>query len=301
MKLRKTTLLQAAGLVALVAGLVLGRGAGFQGDVGFGVNIPRGRCDPPSVTVFAGFRTHYLIPHVTLGTIIDGQPQGQGASRVGNTVYFHGEPFLRIVRHTHPGRVRVVVTALRDLWVQEPGLAVKIAGAGTWQGFGPRWSTDEYDLHMDDAYRSTVHFSRAASGRRYIQTIKYREGSKCLTMYSDGRFEKLLRRPERLKDEWTGALVMGSPQGVRLSGTYLNPNESLRRWELAGGKWFGGVSQMYFLGWTGGPAAIVGPNGVGPPPGTRAGPEYSLVYNPPSWRELEEGEQMAETVYATAS
>ena len=287
-----------AGLLFLAAYLLSLSGGGGK-QLGLLPNIKETKCELPDIRVWAQFRTHVLIPHETVSTLIDGEPRGQGITHQGNDYYWRGRPFLRVIRHTHPGNVRVEVIALRTVWLQEPGLSVKIAGGGTWQGFGPRWSTDAYDLHQGDAYRSTVHFSRAPRGPRYVQTIKYREGGKCLTLYSDGAFDKLLIRQGRGgSPPWSGAVVMGGTTPV--SGVFDNRAEVLRRWELAGGRWADGLAQMYFLGWTGGPGAIVNSEGRTPFPGSQAGSEFSRLYNPRSWRELREGERITETIWAVA-
>jgi hypothetical protein len=266
------------------------------------LNLTSGHCDPPAIQVWAGFRSHILIPHDVVGTLIDDKPTGWTVfTKQGNTYLRHGKPFLRVVKHTHPNRVRVVATALTNIWIQEPELAVKIAGEGTWRGIGPNWITERYSLRQKDAHRSTVHFNRIPSSREYVQTIRYdgADGS-CLTLWSDGGYTKLLRDQPAGRVPYLGAQVFDSP--ARITGAVGDDNQQpLQRWELAGcapPRCAQVLGQMYFGGWGGGAGAVVNVDGRTPPDEPKL---YDKLWQPRSWRLLREGQSIAQTLVVTAS
>jgi hypothetical protein len=243
----------------------------------------------PTILVWSAFRCHVLLPHDCVGSIIDGQPTWPGLTVEGGIFRRNGKPVLLVDSHIGPKRTRVVVTALEDVWLQEPGLVVKIAGEGTWRGFDDTgtWTSRPYSLKQKDAHRSTVHFSRIKTNPFYTEGVEYCEGAVAYRFHSDGGFAKLLNMPPG-KVPWEGCQVFG--RDYELAGVVENPNEVLHRWELAGKP--PNIGQMYFLGWTGGAGCVVNEEGrdVGAP-GNR------FLWQPRSWRRLGKGQHITQTLW----
>ncbi len=242
----------------------------------------------PEILVFGGFRSHVLIPHDVCGSIIDNVPTWGGMTVDPAGIYWrNSKAILSVSRHEKDGATRVVVRAFDDVWLQEPGLVVKIAGEGVWRGYGPngKWTSPIYKLRQKDAHRSTVHFSRVKTNPDYTVGVEYRVGGTRLRFHSDGGFTKLLDTPAG-DVPWTHCQVFG--EGYELDGVVSGP-ETLRRWELAGRA--PDIGQCYFLGWTGGAACVVNKDGrdVGAP-GDR------FLWQPKSWRRLRRGESITQTL-----
>ncbi len=247
------------------------------------------------IRVWAGFRTHLLLAHDCVGSIIDDKPTFPGVT-VDQGVYSReGTPFLKVEKQGDHSRTRVTVRALQDVHLQEPGLSVKIAGEGTWRGFGfhGQWTSGPYTLKQKDAHRSTVHFPRVKTSPKFTVGVEYREGATRYRLRSDGGFVKLLNMPPAVIP-WEHCEVFS--QGYPLEGVVGDPDEVLRRWELAGLP--PNVGQMHFLGWTGGAGAVVNAQGRTPPPGTdvTAADGYDRLWNPRSWRRLGKGQAIVQTL-----
>lgn len=243
----------------------------------------------PQILVWAGFRTHLLLPNDVVGSIIDGEPTWPGLTVTDGVYRRDGKPVLTVATHAGPKRTRVVVTATEDVWLQEPGLAVKVAGEGTWRGVGPdgAWTSRPYTLRQKDAHRSTVHFPRVKANPFYTVTVEFADpdGGR-VRFHSDGGFSKLLNMPPG-DVPWEGCQVFG--RDYELAGVVENPDEVLHRWELAGKP--PNIGQMYFLGWTGGAGCVVNEEGrdVGAP-GNR------FLWQPRSWRRLGKGQTISQTL-----
>jgi hypothetical protein len=256
--------------------------------------------------VFGGFRSHILLPHDVVGAISTDKRTWswiEVQEREGEELYVrHGKPVLRIssvVSHP-PGvtRKRVVMAALTEVWVQEPGLQVNIAGAGTWRGYGPRgrWTSDTYLLRQKDAHKATVHFPRVRTHPNYTVGVEFRnsQNSERWRIGSDAGYAKLLAQPVQ-QVPWVGCEVFG--EGYDLAGVYVDLSERpLRRWELAGKP--PDIGQMYFLGWVGGPGVVVNDKGRTPVPGVdvTAADGFNLLWHPRSWRRLRPGQVLSQTL-----
>jgi hypothetical protein len=247
----------------------------------------------PQILEFASFRCHILIPHEVVTGIKGGVPVDRVLTEAGGTFRREGREVLRVNRDG----VTTTVTALTEIYVQEPGLSVKIAGDGAWRGLGrnAEWTSPWYTLEQKDAHKSTVHFSRIRTSKTFTTGVEYRAGDDTKTQSlcrwrfrSDGGFTKLLNAPEHLPSliPWTGAEVAG--RGYTLAGTVPRTDEVLRRWELAGWPDF---DWMHFLGWTGGAAAVTDIHGsdVGAP-----GDKY--LWQPRSWRRMRPGQSISQTL-----
>ncbi len=265
----------------------------------------------PDVRVWAGFRVHFLLPHDVVGTIIDNKP-----TFLGITVHALGDgeiycreriPFLHVKRQGKERASTVRVSALAEVWVQEPGLAVKIAGGGEWRGHGPLgWTSPWRPLESKPgevlpAHRRTVHFSRVRwlnpaktkPNPEYTTAIHYRDRTGLWRLFSNGRFSELLDHPPG-PVPWRGCQVFS--KGYEVAGTASNPCEKLRRWELA--PLPPDTGQMYFLGWTGGAGVITNAEGETPEPGTvvTEGMGYDKLWNPHAFRRMLPGAWIEQTV-----
>jgi len=245
--------------------------------------------DGPSsvkLLVLAGFRCHVLLPHELVGTIIDGQPTFKGLTEAGGT-FFRGS---REILDVHRTGTTTTVTALAEIWIQEPGLSVKIQGGGEWRGFGRNnaWTSPWYTVRQRDAHKSTVHFPRVRTNPNYTIGVEYREGSSRWRFRSDGGFTKLLNQPQPHPDviPWQDAEVFG--RGYPLDGIAPATDEVLRRWELAGHP---DSTWLNLLGWTGGAAAVTDIHGrdVGAP-----GDRY--LWQARSWRRMRPGDRISQTL-----
>ncbi len=257
------------------------------------------------IQVFRKFRCHVLIPHDIVGTIIDSVPTFHGLEVVETE---HGCVYLRknkpILEEIHQGK-SVKIKAHTNIWIQEPGLVVKIAGNGSWRGIGlnGKYSSEPYSLeNAKDAHIKTVHFSRVRTNREeWTKAIEYRQGNEVLHFHSNGKFDSLIRNfratPHAVHEASKGCEVFGRGYFVEnvwpipVAGQYIKPPENLLRWELAGK--LPNLGQMYFLGWTGGPAAVV--NLVGRDVGA---PGDKYVYNPFSWRQLRASYSIEQTLWS---
>ncbi len=255
----------------------------------------------PELLEFGGFRVHLLIPHTVVGTIISDRPTWPGLTVEdhggGVLLYLRdGKPVLRTYRHSTETQTRVFVHAVEDVYLQEPGMTVRIAGDGTWRGFGPTgaWTSKPYELHQRDAHRSTVHFSRVKTNTLFTAGVEYRFLGGHWRLRSDGGFTKLLNMPPA-GIPWQGAQVFG--RDFELAGTVSDPNEILRRWELAGAQ--PNIGQMHFLGSTGGAGAVTNKSGRTPPspaPKDFDYTPYCWLWNPRGWRKLAAGQSITQTV-----
>ncbi len=251
----------------------------------------------PNVIVWGGFRSHILLPHKVVGSIIDDEPTWHGvqADHQGSAiVYSHnGAPFLRLEREyenfDRRFKVSVSLDPLREVWVQEPGLVLKTKGEGVWRGMlrahGKRkkWTSQPHTLKNKDAHRSTVHFSRVKTSLKYTNAVRFEQPGLTLDIWGSYGFSQLLDGPA-WSVPYTGCEVFG--EGYPLAGVYEEPNEVLRRLELAGKP--PDVGQFYWFGWTGGPGCVVNDRGRTPPPGmdVTAADGYNKLWNPRSWRRL---------------
>jgi hypothetical protein len=258
----------------------------------------------PAITVWAGFRAHVLLlPHDVVGSIIDNRPTFSGLTEAGGSIFRGSREVLQIDRAERNGKTVVTVTATTDVWLQEPGLTVKVAGDGTWRGFGLRnqWTSPPYPLHQKDAHRSTIHFSRVMfldrKGKRpnprYTVGLEYREDGACWRFRSDGGFRKLLDTPADAVP-WPDCEVFA--EGFPLVGVYLPLWEPLLRWELAAKP--PNIAQAHFIGWPGGAGAVVNALGRTPQPGedVTASSGFDRLHRPDSWRCLRAGQSISQTV-----
>lgn len=245
------------------------------------------------VAVWAEFRTHVLLPHEAVGAIKDTHPtywlQADGPDH--ERVYSHeGTEAFQVVKHVGPKRTQVTVKALREIWVQEPGVTISIAGDGTWVGIGRKGEVTggPYPLRDKDAHVKTVHFHRAVTHPAYTCHVEYREGRKRWRLFTDGGFELLLKQRPPTPVPWQECRVFD--EDYFLSGVYRN-DEKIRRWELAGLK--PDIGQMHFLGWTGGPGVCVNARGGTPPDEPE---RYNLLWQPRSWRRMKAGQSLSQMV-----
>lgn len=252
-------------------------------------------------TAWAALRCHVLLPHEVVGAFRMDKPTWNAWTideYGGEAVHsYDGRPALMVTTTPTATLTRVTVRALRDIWIQEPGLTATIQGDGFWRGFGPRgkWTSAPYPLHQKDAHRSTIHFSRAKSSAAYTVGVEFREpGGTGWRLYSDGGFLAPLLTPLRgAVVPWEGCEVFST--GYELRGTCSGP-EALRRWELAGAP--PDLGQMHFVGWTGGAGAVVNERGRTPPPGRppTAADGYDRLWQPASWRKLGRGQTIVQTI-----
>jgi hypothetical protein len=255
-----------------------------------------GKCEP-TILVFGGFRVHLLLPNDVVGSIIDGQPTFKGLTEAGGT-FFRGS---REILHVERKDVTTTVTALAELWIQEPGLSVKIAGGGEWRGVGPKGhyvkTTAGVDgwlpLEQKDARKSTVHFHRVRSNPDYCVAVDYRENGTRWRFRSDGGFSRLLNGPQPLPSvlPWPRAQVFG--RDYKLAGTVTGTTQLLG-WELAGhpdSDW------LNLLGWKGGAGAVV--QNVPPYRADQIlhpGVPIDRLWDPRSWRRMRPGDSIAQTL-----
>lgn len=245
-----------------------------------------------------GFRTHLLLPHDLVGSIIDDAPTFHGLevqAANGTDLYLrHDKSVMRVEHQRGDGRIKVTVTALAPIWVQEMGLTAKVQGDGTWGGIGRygQWTSPPYTVRQKDAHKSTIHFSRVRTSRNFTVAVQYAEGGKRWTFRSGPGFSRLLGEPPQ-DVPWHGCDVFG--RGWQLKGVIEDPAEVLRRWELAGHP---EADWMHFHGWSGGAGAVV----QGVPP-YRADqilhpnvPIDHLWNAPRGWRKLEAGRSVSQTL-----
>lgn len=263
----------------------------------------------PRLLEFGGFRAHLLYAGEFVGTIINGRPTFRTLELDGSVFRYRGVPLLDVFRVDGTARTVVRVRALTaGVWLQEPGLTIRVAGAGEWRGFGigghwtPTTAGVDRWLPLDgpDAYRATVHWSRIRElgpGKRnpgYTVGVAYRSGPVRWRFRSSGGFRELLEGSAPAPVPWEGCRVFG--HDWRLTGT-VSGLEQFRRWELAR---HGDEGWLHFFGWTGGAGAVVNRAGRTPPPGSSPGPAdgYTYLWNPRSWRELKPGASIEQTVTA---
>jgi hypothetical protein len=259
----------------------------------------------PLVQLWAGFRAHVLIPHDYVGTIIDSLPAWGGLTVEGNTFVRNGKPVLRLDTNVLKTITRCRITALAEVWLQEPALSVKVDrhDGATWRGFGKRnqWTSEPEQLRHEtadgvpQAWKSTVHFPRGPKNPDYTVGVEYRFEKLRYRFRSNGGFTDLLDRTyETSVVPWQGCQIGVS--GRELKGTVKNTSERpLRRWELAGHPTF---DWMHFLGWGGGAGFVVNEKGFTPKPGTKASDEFSFLWDPRSIRKLAPGQWIGQTIAA---
>ncbi len=263
------------------------------------------------IQVWGGFRCHILLPHDVVGTIIEDRPTWPGLTVEGSSD--HGDLYLRrdqpVLVVWREGN-KTTVTAKQDVWLQEPGLSVRLNrfDDAVWRGFGRdlEWTTDPIHLRhqtpdgLPQAYVSTVHFPRGKLNPKYTIGVTYRQPLRVgvfnrLHIQSDGGFTRLLDViPREYPPPWQGCQVFG--HGYELQGVCPNVSEKpLRRWELTGHPT---SDQMHFLGWTGGAGAVVNEDGRTPPPLARveASDGYDRLWDPRSWRCLKKGHSISQTL-----
>lgn len=238
--------------------------------------------------VWAGFHSHILIPHTVVGSIgpITGAAdvpswRGLEMDRRGNVTnyYYEGKAVLRVSRPHVAGSVSLILlTAMQEVWIQEPAQIVRLPQGGIWRGYNrerERYTTEPMLLHDRDAHRSTVHFSRVRGSSDYTDAVELMHpdlGN--WRMWASHGFDRALDWPLGAVP-WQDCQIFGT--GLELIGT-VSSVEPLRRWELAGHH---DIDQMYFLGWTGGAGAVTDEKGrdVGSP-----GNRY--LWQPRSWRKM---------------
>jgi hypothetical protein len=251
----------------------------------------------PELLIPGGFRCHLLIPNTAVGTIDEDKPTEPWLT-VRNGIFAHkGRPVLEL-RKMWPGggELFVKATALQDVWIQEPGLSVKIAGDGVWQGYGRdgEWTSIPRPLARKDAHKETVHFSRVKSNKDYTVGVEFRWSQGRYRFRSDGGFQKPLnKRATPNAIPWVHCEVFNN--GYYLNGT-AEGYEILRRWELAGH--MPDQSWMHFLGWTGGAGVVTNSKGRTPPPGSSPTVDdgYDRLWQPKSWRKLAKGQSIAQSL-----
>lgn len=257
---------------------------------------------PPEIVGWAEFRTHLLVPHELVAAITNDRPS-VAALTVERGIYrWEGRPLLKVVKTGAYPRTSVEVTALEDVWLQEPGLTVRVEGSSVWRGLGPRgkWTTDPFTLeHADDAYRSTVHFPNDPDSPLFTIGVQLRTRSGRWRITGTRGFAHLLESNRPRPVPWQRCSAMGRMWEV--AGTCPNRSQrSLKRLELAGHRELTPFQAwMHWLGWTGGAGAIVNAEGRTPPPGDSAwlnpdGKGFDLLWDPPSWRLLPEGRSISQ-------
>lgn len=254
------------------------------------------------------FRTHILIPNDVVGAFTPDAPPQWGwlvpHEVAGGTTYWrNGKPVLRVSRHGD----QWLVTALVDLWLQEPSVTVKVAGHGAWWGKRKdgKWEGPFTLRNIEDPYKNTIHFSRARNSNRFCTRVEYREDNKVWRWVCDGGFAKPINKPGGIHiDAWRGCKISSSQHA--LSGVFTPQYAPLRRWEASGGArlpghYPPGTTQMHFHGWAGGPGCVVNDKGRTPPPGTPKAAEggYDKLWHPASWRFLKKGASIGQRIVAT--
>lgn len=249
---------------------------------------------------WASFRTHILIPHRVVGSIRDNKPMFSTLTveqpRMGVRVYvYDNKPVLKVTTDWARGgsqkRSTIVrVEALSEVWLQEPGLSVKIKDGGVWRAFrrSPfRWTSDSLPLRQKDAHRNTVHFSRYKESPDFTTGVRIFHSQGVLDFWVNGSgFMSFLDTPARTsRIPWQDCRVFNEPR--KLLGCTSGP-EMLRRWELAGHQ-PNDQSWMHFLGWTGGAAAVTDKQGRSWLGEERYRSEY--LWQPRSWRRLMPGDR----------
>lgn len=247
----------------------------------------------------AGFHTHLLVPHRVVGSMRDYLPLFLGLTAepyTNGVAYRHnGLRIFDVTKKRMTDGTRVTMRAATTIWIQEPGVELVVAGGGVWLGVGPNgYTTPPLGLRQKDAHFSTTHFSRVRHSPNYTIGVEYREGSQATKWFSGSGFAKPLYQPASANIPWQGCQVFG--QDYELRSVFHNPNEVLRRWELAAKA--PDIGQMYFLGWTGGPGCAVNAKGVTPGQiGAAPGERYDYLYNPRSWRQLMPGQEIVQGIW----
>lgn len=242
-----------------------------------------------------GFRTHLLLPHLVVGSIIDDKPTFRDLTVEDSpsgykTYYYQDGPILRVSKRGHDTRV----TAMTDIWLQEPSVALKLKGfdGGSWiQGLkGNKPVGRKYTLIQKDAQRSTVHFMRYPFMWNYVNGFRVKDilGLQ-FDAFSDGGFASLLSDPLQIKTDWLGCRVFS--EDWELHGT-KSGFEMLKRWEASGAR--PDIAQIYFHGWTGGAGCVVNNKGSA---SNRF--ENDKLWQPRSWRMLKQGKTIRQSLVIT--
>lgn len=257
------------------------------------------------IVTWCGFRTHILLPSRpgrkgVVGSIIDDKPTWPGLTAFTHddtTEYSRdGWPILRMTRfplkHRAGRATRVTIRALTEVWVQEMGLTIRIAGEGAWYAMHRSgWYEGPYTLrNIEDPFKNTKHFSRVRGSENFTRFLDYKVGRSKLRIRSAlPGFARLLDRAVR-PVPWPGCSVFGKDWDV--AGAYVPAYEHIRRIELSGGARLHDVppntTQLHWTQWTGGAGAVVNAEGHTPPPGTNVTKDmgYDRLHNPLSWRRL---------------
>ncbi len=239
-----------------------------------------------------GFRTHLLLPHIVVGSIIDDKPTFRDLtveeSPTGyKTFYYQDGPILRVSKRGHDTRV----TAMTDIWLQEPSIAIKVSGFDWIQGVkGNKPVGKKYTLEQKDAQKSTVHFMRYPFMWNYVNGVRVRDRlGLSFVAFSDGDFTELLKDPLKIKEDWKGCRVFS--EDWELEGT-KSGFEMLKRWEASGK--YPDIGQIYFHGWTGGAGCVVNNKGSA---SNRF--ENDLLWQPRSWKMLRQGKTIRQSLVIT--
>jgi hypothetical protein len=238
-----------------------------------------------------GFRCHFLMPNKLIGPLRSDHESWwiRIEQRLDCDLYYVEDNFIFSVRLDHKDRflsTRVTMRTEVDLWINEPGIMVIVAGGGTWRGIGTKgqYTTDALPLKQKDAHIGTVHFSRHPKSNKYTVGVEYKEGTRRVRWFCGDGFATRFRKPRIGYPEWKGAKVGGEP--YELVGVYERP-EDVFRWELAGKR--PDIGQMYFLGATNGPSCIVNEKG-------RNDGKSDRIYNPKNWRFMPRHSEISQVV-----
>jgi hypothetical protein len=253
------------------------------------------------------FRTHLLIPNDVVGAFTPDKPPVGWLSAVQDlqtTTYFrNNKSVMRVERRREAWRV----TALADIWLQEPSVTVKVAGRGAWWGKRKdgKWEGPFTLKNVVDPFKNTVHFSRVRSSPRFCEFVEYREDGQRWRWRSDGGFADLINKKAspKILEACKGCYIFNQPW--RLSGVFSPSWQMLRSWEASGGARLIGVppgtTQLHLHGWAGGPGCVVNAQGKTPPPGHQLtrGDGYDLLWSPTSWRLLKAGRSIEQLIVMT--
>ncbi len=269
-----------------------------------------------SEILYRGFRTHILLPHDVVGTIIDDKPTWDGlwALPFGyGQIYYRDKVPVMQMKKSFPSahKMHVQIKAMKEIWLQEPAISVKISRHpnGAWRGYGRggkwvptesgawRWLDMKQEGKVPQAYRSTVHFTRDPTASNYTMGVEFRSDFLKRRFGSNGNFTQLLNRWQKRKTPpvpWLRCEVFD--EGYELRGVCPKRNEKPRRgWELAGHEDF---YWMHFHGWRGGAGAVTNYLGLTPLPGTdvTAADGFDKLWDPPSWCQLKPGQSISQTL-----
>lgn len=254
------------------------------------------------VVVFGGFRTHILLAHDVVGTIIDNEPTFKGLVREGEFYLRRGRRVMRVTHHGQYPEVHVVVKALEDIWLQEMGLTVKLAGEGEWLAhYRDHTVKGPYDLNNAmDEHHNTVHFSRVRSSPHFCTSVDYRElGTTWRITSPQPGFAALLDNIARVVP-WRRCQVFD--RNWMLRGVYQPAWSFVRAWELAAGAHLKdvppGTTQLHLTSWGAGAGAVVNEHGHTPEPGATitSADGFDKLQQPETWRLLKRGHSVHQTV-----